>query len=253
MRIEGLAAIVTGGASGLGAATARLLAERGAKVAIFDRQPDEGEALAKEIGGVFSSVDVRREGDVDAALHSAEAEHGVARILVNCAGIVTAMRTVARDFTPHALDRFQDVIDINLVGTFLVLSRFAARLAQAEPIGEERGVIVNTASIAGYDGQIGHAAYAASKAGVIGMTLPLARELAALKIRVMTIAPGVFVTPMVSSLTPEMQRATEQAIPHPSRMARPEEFALLAESIIANPILNGETIRIDAAIRLSPR
>jgi NAD(P)-dependent dehydrogenase (short-subunit alcohol dehydrogenase family) len=253
MQIEGQAAIVTGGASGLGAATARLLAARGAKVAIFDRQPEVGDALAREVGGVFSVVDVRREGDVDAALNAAEAAHGVARILVNCAGIVTAMKTVARDFTPHALDRFQDVIDINLTGTFLVLSRFAARLAQVDPIGEERGVIINTASIAGYDGQIGHAAYAASKAGVIGMTLPIARELAASKIRVMSIAPGVFATPMVASLTPKMQRAVEQAIPHPSRMGRPEEFAMLAESIITNPILNGETIRIDAAIRLPPR
>jgi NAD(P)-dependent dehydrogenase (short-subunit alcohol dehydrogenase family) len=252
MQIQGQSAIVTGGASGLGAATARMLVERGAKVALFDLQREPGEALAGEIGALFLPVDVSSEADVNGALDAAQSMHGPARILVNCAGIAPAIKTVGREFVPHPVDRFRHVIEVNLVGTFIVLSRFAARLAQADPIGEERGVIINTASIAAFEGQIGHAAYSASKAGIVGLTLPIARELAASQIRVMTIAPGVFRTPIVEALPPRVQKSVARQIPHPSRMAHPREFAQLVEAIIFNPALNGETIRIDGAARLPP-
>lgn len=252
MQIEGQSAIVTGGASGLGAATARMLAERGAKVAMFDLECKAGEVLARELGALFQRVDVTKEDDVNQGLGAAEAAHGAARILVNCAGIAAAIKTVGREFVPHPLDRFRQVIEINLVGTFIVLSRFAARLAQKESIGEERGVIICTASIAAFEGQIGHAAYSASKAGIVGFTLPIARELASSQIRVMTIAPGVFSTPMVAGLSAQVQESVARQIPHPNRMAHPREFAQLVESIVRNPILNGETIRIDGAARLPP-
>jgi NAD(P)-dependent dehydrogenase (short-subunit alcohol dehydrogenase family) len=253
MQIEGQSAIVTGGASGLGAATARMLVERGAKVAVFDLRREAGEALAGELGALFFPVEVTDEAAVNGAFETAAAAHGTARILVNCAGIAPAVRTVGRDFTPHPLDKFRQVIEINLVGTFITLSRFAARLARADALGEERGVIVNTASIAAFEGQIGHAAYSASKAGIVGLTLPIARELASSLIRVMTIAPGMFETPIVAGLSPKVREAVATQIPHPSRMAHPREFAQLVESIILNPILNGETIRIDGAVRLPPR
>jgi NAD(P)-dependent dehydrogenase (short-subunit alcohol dehydrogenase family) len=253
MQIEGRAAIVTGGASGLGAATSRALAARGAKVMLFDLQGDVGEALARDIGGLFRQVDVTSERQVEQGLAAAHDAHGVARILVNCAGIAPATRTVGRDLKPHSLEEFRRTIDINLVGTFNVLSKFSARLSALGPIGEERGVIINTASIAAFEGQIGHAAYSASKAGIVGMTLPVARELAAHQIRVMTIAPGVFATPLLASLPARAQESVAEQIPHPRRLADPREFAQLVESIITNPILNGETIRIDAAMRLPPR
>jgi NAD(P)-dependent dehydrogenase (short-subunit alcohol dehydrogenase family) len=253
MHVEGQSAIVTGGASGLGAATVRMLASRGAKVAIFDTQRELGEFLANEVGALFVHLDVTDESAVVAGFKFAAAAHGCARILVNCAGIAPAIKTVGGDFVPHPLDRFRQVIDVNLVGTFSVLSHFAARLAAAPLVGEERGIIINTASIAAFEGQIGHAAYSASKAGIVGLTLPVARELASSQIRIMTIAPGVFRTPIVARLSPEVQESVSRQIPHPSRMAEPWEFAQLVESIILNPMLNGETIRIDGAIRLQAR
>jgi NAD(P)-dependent dehydrogenase (short-subunit alcohol dehydrogenase family) len=253
MQIQGLSAIVTGGASGLGAATAQRLAGLGAKVALFDLECDAGRALANTLGAMFQRVDVTKEGDVEQGLDAAESAHGPARVLVNCAGIAPAIKTVGREFVPHPLDRFRQVIEINLVGTFIVLSRFAARLARQKPIEEERGVIINTASIAAFEGQIGHAAYSASKAGIVGLTLPIARELASSQIRVMTIAPGIFSTPLVAGLSSRVQESVASQIRHPNRMGYPDEFAQLVESIILNPMLNGETIRIDGAVRLPPR
>ncbi|WP_165191500.1 SDR family NAD(P)-dependent oxidoreductase [Caulobacter soli] len=253
MNIQGTSAIVTGAASGLGAATARLLARRGAKVAVFDPNAAEGQAVADEIGGLYHPVDVTDEASVEAGLDAAQAAHGPARILVNCAGVAPAIKTVGREAKPHPIDAFRKAIEINLVGTFLVLSRFSARLQAAEPVGEERGVIVNTASIAAFDGQIGQAAYAASKAGVAGLTLPVARELAASRIRVMTIAPGLFWTPMLAGLPQAAQDSLGQKAPHPNRLGQPGEYAQLVEAIITNPMLNGETIRLDAALRMAPR
>jgi NAD(P)-dependent dehydrogenase (short-subunit alcohol dehydrogenase family) len=253
MELKGLAAIVTGGASGLGGATAKLLAEGGAKVAIFDLNEEAGEAHARAIGGIFVKANVSDEASVTAALDAAEAQHGVARILVNCAGVAPAIKTVGKENVPHPMDQYRRAIEINLIGTFLMISRFAARLAAADAIGEERGVIVNTASVAAYDGQIGQAAYASSKGGVVGMTLPVARDLAQHKIRVMTIAPGIFLTPMLMGLPQAAQDSLGTQVPHPSRLGKPEEYAKLVESIIANPMLNGETIRLDGAIRMAPR
>ncbi|WP_308813902.1 SDR family NAD(P)-dependent oxidoreductase [Sphingomonas sp. GV3] len=253
MKVEKLAAIVTGGASGLGAATARLLAEMGAQVTLFDRNVDAGEALAAEIGGLFQGVDVTDENSVLAGLAAAEAAHGTARLLVNCAGVAPAMKAVGREFVPHPIEGFRKAVEINLVGTFLVASRFAARLQQVDPIGEERGVIVNTASVAAMDGQIGQVAYAASKGGVVSLTLPLAREFAQWQVRVMTIAPGIFWTPMLAGLPQAAQDSLGQQVPHPSRLGRPEEFAQLVIAIVANTMLNGEVIRLDGAIRMAPR
>jgi NAD(P)-dependent dehydrogenase (short-subunit alcohol dehydrogenase family) len=253
MQLHDIAAIVTGGASGLGAAAARALAAEGAKVAVFDLNAEAGAALAAEIGGVFVSANVTDDAGVAAALAAAESVHGVARVLVNCAGVAPGMRVVGKDGTPHALDAFRRAVEINLVGTFNVLSKAAARMLTLEPIGEERGVIVNTASVAAFDGQIGQAAYAASKGGVAGMTLPLARDLAQHKIRVMTIAPGVFETPMVQGFSQAVQDSLGAQVPHPSRLGKPAEYARLALAIIANPMLNGETIRLDGAIRMGPK
>ncbi|WP_327754593.1 SDR family NAD(P)-dependent oxidoreductase (plasmid) [Sphingobium sp. SJ10-10] len=253
MNIEGLAAIVTGGASGLGAATARALAARGARVTLFDLNEEEGVKLAADIGGLFQRVNVTDEDSVNAGLDAAEAAHGTARIAVNCAGVAPAIKAVGREFVPHPIDSFRKAVEINLTGTFLIASRFAARLQQAEAIGEERGVIVNTASVAAFDGQIGQAAYAASKGGVVGLTLPLAREFAQSLIRVVTIAPGIFWTPMLAGLPQAAQDSLGKQVPHPSRLGKPEEYAMLVESIIANPMLNGETIRLDGAIRMAPK
>lgn len=200
MQLDGVAAIVTGGASGLGAATAAMLARGGAKVALFDLDAGKGEVHARELGGTFTKVDVTDDASVEEALAAAETAHGVARVLVNCAGIAPPSRTVSREGKPHPLALFRKVMEVNLIGTFNVLSKVAARLVAAAPLGEERGVIVNTASVAAYDGQIGQAAYAASKAAVAGMTLPVARDLAQSAIRVVTIAPGLFVTPMLEGL-----------------------------------------------------
>jgi NAD(P)-dependent dehydrogenase (short-subunit alcohol dehydrogenase family) len=253
MDIQGVAAIVTGGASGLGGATAEMLTAAGAKVTIFDLQDDAGRKRAERIGGVFAKVNVTDEDSVIAGLDAAEAAHGTARILVNCAGVAPAIKTVGRENVPHPIDAFRKAIEINLVGSFLVLSRFAARLIAAKPVGEERGVIINTASVAAFDGQIGQAAYSASKGGVAGMTLPVARDLSQHLIRVMTIAPGIFWTPMLAGLPQAAQDSLGKQVPHPSRLGKPEEYAQLVEAIVRNPMLNGETIRLDGAIRMAPR
>ena len=253
MELNNVAAIVTGGASGLGGATAEMLAAQGAKVAIFDLNEELGQAHAAKIGGVFCKVNVTDDASVAEGIAKAEQAHGVARVLVNCAGIATGAKTVGRDFVPHALDAFRRVIEINLIGTFNTIAKFAARAATLEPLGEERGVIINTASAAAYDGQIGQAAYAASKGGVVALTLPVARDLAQYGIRVMTIAPGIFWTPMMASMPPNVQEALGKQVPFPSRMGKPEEYALLAQGIIANPMLNGEVIRLDGAIRMPPK
>jgi NAD(P)-dependent dehydrogenase (short-subunit alcohol dehydrogenase family) len=253
MELIDIPAIVTGGASGLGAATAEMLAGLGAKVSIFDLNEAEGKLLAEKLGGVFAKVDVTDEETVQAGIATAEAAHGVARVLVNCAGIALGIKTVGRENLPHPMQQFRKTIEINLIGTFNVVSKFAARLAGAQPIGEERGVIINTASVAAFEGQIGQAAYAASKAGVAGMTLPIARDLAQFGIRVLTIAPGTFWTPMLAGLPQAAQDSLGQQTPFPNRLGKPSEYALLVQSIIANPMLNGETIRLDGAIRMAPR
>jgi len=248
-----MAAVVTGGASGLGSATARMLADSGAKVTIFDLNEEAGKAKAAEIGGRFVSANVADDASVAAGLAAAEEAHGVARILVNCAGIAPAIKTVGKENVPHPFDVFAKTITVNLVGTFNVISKFAARLAAADEIEGERGVIVNTASVAAFDGQIGQAAYSASKAGVVGMTLPIARDLAQHKIRVMTVAPGIFLTPMLEAFPKNVQDALGAQVPHPSRLGKPAEYAQLVQSIILNPMLNGEVIRLDGAIRMAPR
>lgn len=253
MKIEGVAAIVTGGASGLGGSTARRLADAGAKVTIFDLNAELGQATARDIGGQFLSVNVIDEAAVEAAIEEAEAINGKARILVNCAGIAPPAKVIGRDGKAVPLGDFSKIISINLIGSFNMLSKFAARIVDAEQIGEERGVIINTASVAAYEGQIGQAAYAASKGGVVSMTLPIAREFARYGIRVMTIAPGIFWTPMLASLPQEAQDSLGKQTPFPSRLGQPEEYAHLVESIVTNPMLNGETIRLDGAIRMAPK
>ena len=253
MKIEGQAAIVTGGASGLGGATADRLAGAGAKVAIFDLNEDRGRAKADAIGGTFLKVDVTNEADVEAAIAEAEGLHGKARILVNCAGIGPPAKVIDRDGNPTPLAGFATVVNINLLGSVNVLSKFAAALHRADPVGEERGVIINTASVAAFDGQIGQAAYAASKGGVVGMTLPIARELARYGIRVMTIAPGLFLTPLLETLSEEIRASLGAQVPFPSRLGDPSEFGQLVASIVENPMLNGETIRLDGAIRMAPK
>ncbi|MHA6721902.1 SDR family NAD(P)-dependent oxidoreductase [Sphingomonas sp. RS2018] len=253
MQMKDVAAIVTGGASGLGEATAAMLAAGGARVAILDRNAEVGTATAERIGGVFAGADVTDEASVATAIATAEAAHGVARILVNCAGVAPVGRTVDKHGAPLSLAAFRQAVEINLIGSFNVLSQFAARAITVEPEGEERGVIVNTASVAAFDGQIGQVSYAASKAGVAGMTLPVARDLAQHRIRVMTIAPGIFLTPMLMGLPQAAQDSLGTQVPHPSRLGRPEEYAQMVEAIIANPMLNGEVIRLDGAIRMAPR
>lgn len=253
MEIKGLAAIVSGGASGLGRATAQMLANAGAKVTIFDMNENAGQKVADEIGGAFASVNVTSEASVDAGLDLAEQAHGSARILVNCAGIAPAAKTVGKGNVPHPLDTFRSVIEVNLIGTFNVISKFAARAVALDEIEGERGVIVNTASVAAYEGQIGQAAYSASKGGVVGMTLPIARDLAQHKIRVMTIAPGIFLTPMLEGLPQQVQDSLGAHIPHPSRLGKPSEYAHLVAAIVTNPMLNGDVIRLDGAIRMGPK
>jgi NAD(P)-dependent dehydrogenase (short-subunit alcohol dehydrogenase family) len=253
MNIDGVAAIVTGGASGLGAGTAERLARAGAKVTIFDLNAELGTAKAAELGGHFVAVNVTDEEAVRAAIAEAEGVHGKARILVNCAGIGPPAKVLNRDGSAIALADFAKIVTINLIGTFNVISKFAERLHTADLLGEERGVIVNTASVAAYEGQIGQAAYSASKGGVVGMTLPIAREFARYGIRVMTIAPGIFWTPLLASLPQEAQDSLGQQVPFPSRLGQPQEYAQLVESIVTNPMLNGETIRLDGAIRMAPK
>ncbi|WP_323804111.1 SDR family NAD(P)-dependent oxidoreductase [Sulfitobacter litoralis] len=253
MHLNGQAAIVTGGASGLGGATAEFLAQAGAKVTIFDMNAELGEDKAAAIGGKFLRVDVTDESAVEAAIAAAEGLHGKARILVNCAGIGPPAKVVDRDGAALPLASFTSVVNVNLLGSFNVLSKFAAALHKADPIGEERGVIINTASVAAFDGQIGQAAYAASKGGIVGMTLPVARELARYGIRVMTIAPGLFLTPLLASLPQEAQDSLGAQVPFPSRLGDPSEYAKMVGAIIDNPMLNGETIRLDGAIRMAPK
>jgi NAD(P)-dependent dehydrogenase (short-subunit alcohol dehydrogenase family) len=251
--VKNLCAVVTGGASGLGSAAAEMLASRGARVAIFDLNEEAGIALAERLGGSFYRVDVTSAESVDDGLASAAERLGTPRILVNCAGIAPGARVIGKDGAPHSLDLFRKGVEINLIGTFNVISRFAARLAAANVEGEEAGVIINTASVAAFEGQIGQASYAASKAGVVGMTLPIARDLAQHRIRVMTIAPGIFLTPMLQSLPQATQDSLGTQVPLPSRLGKPSEYAQLVQSIIDNPMLNGEVIRLDGAIRMGPR
>jgi NAD(P)-dependent dehydrogenase (short-subunit alcohol dehydrogenase family) len=253
MHIMGSTFIVTGGASGLGEATSRLLAARGAHVVVADLNAERGEAVASEIGGRYARCDVSSETDAAAAVETALAAFGEVRGLVNCAGIATAEKTLGKN-GPHALASFARTIGINLIGTFNMIRLTAAAIARTEPLPSgERGVIVNTASVAAFDGQIGQAAYSASKGGVVGMTLPIAREFAALGIRVMTIAPGIFWTPMLAGLPEEAQISLGKQVPFPPRLGRPEEYAALVEAIVTNEMLNGETIRLDGAIRMAPR
>ena len=253
MDINGLAAIVTGGASGLGAATAEMLAAAGAKVTIFDMNEEAGQAQAEKIGGAFIKVNVTDEDNVQAAVADAEARHGIDQILVNCAGIATGAKTVGKENKPHPLDQFRKTVEINLIGTYTVIAHVAARMSTADPMGEERGVIINTASVAAFEGQMGQAAYSASKGGVVGLTLPVARDLAQYGIRVMAIAPGIFYTPMMAGMPQNVQDALGKQVPFPSRLGQPSEYALMVQSIIANPMLNGEVIRLDGAIRMQPR
>jgi NAD(P)-dependent dehydrogenase (short-subunit alcohol dehydrogenase family) len=253
MNIQGVAAIVTGGASGLGGATAERLAGLGAKVTLFDLNAELGQQKAQAIGGHFVRVDICDEAAVEDALSSAEEQNGKARILVNCAGIAPPAKVIGRDGKPLPLADFSKIISVNLIGSFNVLSKFAARIADADPIGEERGVIINTASVAAFEGQIGQAAYAASKAGIVGMALPIAREFARYGIRVMTIAPGIFWTPMLGALPQEAQDSLGRQTPFPARLGQPDEYARLVEAIVTNPMLNGEVIRVDGAIRMAAK
>ncbi|MCL4674906.1 MAG: SDR family NAD(P)-dependent oxidoreductase [Pararhodobacter sp.] len=253
MLIKDQAAIITGGASGLGGATAELLAAAGAKVTIFDMNEALGRAHAERIGGAFFKVDVTDETAVEEALGAAEGLHGKARILVNCAGIGPPAKIIDREGKPLPLASFTSVVNVNLYGSFNVLAKFAARLHTGDLLGEERGVIINTASVAAYDGQIGQAAYAASKGALVGLTLPAARELARYGIRVVTIAPGLFLTPLLASLPQEAQDSLGRQVPFPPRLGHPSEYAKMVAAIIDNPMLNGEVIRLDGAIRMAPK
>jgi NAD(P)-dependent dehydrogenase (short-subunit alcohol dehydrogenase family) len=253
VQLSGSVAIVTGAASGLGLAAARRIVDGGGKVVLLDLPSSAGEQAAADLGdgARFSPGDVTSENDVRAALEVA-AELGTVRIAVNCAGIANAARTIGKN-GPFPLDVFTKVVTVNLIGTFNVIRLAAERIAVADEIDGERGVIVNTASIAAFDGQIGQAAYSASKGGIVGLTLPVARDLAAAKIRVMTIAPGLFNTPLLAGLPEEAKASLGAQVPHPARLGEPDEYGLTVTQIIANPMLNGEVIRLDGAIRMAPR
>ncbi|NWG72220.1 MAG: 3-hydroxyacyl-CoA dehydrogenase [Parvularculaceae bacterium] len=253
MKLGGVAAVVTGGASGLGGATAEALAREGARVAVWDMQADKGEAHARKIAGVFCQTNVADEESVKAALAKTLSAAGAPRVLVNCAGVAVAEKTVGKNGA-HVLSNFKRVIDVNLVGTFNCIRLVAEAMEKNEPLEDgERGVIINTASVAAFDGQIGQAAYSASKAGVVGMTLPIARDLMNIGIRVNTIAPGIFWTPMMAGMDPKVRDALAAMVPFPKRLGKPEEFASLALEIVRNPMLNGEVIRLDGAIRMQPK
>ena len=252
MEIKGHAALVTGGASGLGAATARALAAAGAKVAVFDLNEKAAQDIAKDIGGVAVACDVADAKGAQAAIDTAAKAQGPARILVNCAGVGTAKRIVGRD-GPMPLEDFERVIRINLIGTFNMMRLAAAAMQGLEPIDGERGVIVSTASIAAFDGQIGQSAYSSSKGGVAALTLPAAREFSQFGIRVMAIAPGIFGTPMLKGLPQEAQDSLGASVPFPKRLGEPREFAALVMHIVCNGYLNGEVIRIDGALRMAPK
>ena len=253
MDLNGQAALVTGGGSGLGAATAEALASAGARVAVADLNGDAARAVAARIGGVAVPCDVAYPDSAERAFATARDAHGVLRVLVNCAGVGTAGRVVGRDGA-QPLESFEKVIRVNLIGSFNMLRLAAAEMSAAEPREQdERGVIINTASIAAYDGQIGQCAYAASKAGVVGLTLPAARELARVGVRVVSIAPGLFLTPMLQTVPDDLRKALGESVPYPSRLGDPSEFAALVLHICANRMLNGETIRLDGALRMAPR
>lgn len=250
-----IAAVVTGGASGLGEATARELAAAGVRVAIFDMNVERGNQIAKEIGGVFCKVNVSDAESVSAAFALARQIHGQERICVSCAGIALAAKTVDRDGNYHQPYLFNKTISVNLIGTFNVSSQSATEMSKAEPLNDdgERGVIVNTASVAAFEGQIGQVAYAASKGGVASMTIPMARDLSRSGIRVMAIAPGLFLTPMLENMPEDVQTALGAQVPFPSRLGNPSEYAALVRHIAENTMLNGEVIRLDGAIRMVPR
>ena len=253
MNVRDSVAIVTGGASGLGLATTRALLAAGARVVILDLPGSPGERVAADLGSEvrFAAADVRHEDDVAAALDVADSL-GPLRVAVNCAGTGNAIRLLGRNGV-FPLAEFTKIVNINLIGTFNVIRLAAERIAKQDLVGEERGVVVNTASVAAFDGQIGQAAYSASKAGVAGMTLPIARDLASHQIRVVTIAPGLFDTPPMAAAPEELRAALGKQVPHPSRLGDPDEFAELVAHVVANPMLNGEVIRLDGAIRMSPR
>ncbi|MDA3644192.1 SDR family NAD(P)-dependent oxidoreductase [Saccharopolyspora indica] len=253
MHIAGTSALITGGASGLGLATARRLSAAGALVTLLDLPTANGAVAAESIGSEasFAPADVTDPEQVGAAVALA-AERGPLRIVVNCAGIGNAGRTVGKN-GPLSLNSFRKVVEVNLIGTFNVIRLAAAHMVDSELSGEERGLIVNTASVAAFDGQIGQASYSAAKGGIVGMTLPIARDLANRQIRVVTIAPGMFATPILAGLSDEARRSLESQVPHPSRLGDPDEYAALVEHVAANPMLNGEVIRLDGAIRMSPR
>ncbi len=255
MQLQGSTALVTGGASGLGEACVRRFVAHGANVIIVDRDDEKGSALASELGGAtgFAKADVTSEADIQNAINTALSVFGSLNIVVNCAGIGMAMRTTSKN-GPHPLEVFETVIKVNLIGTFNVIRLAATAMANNAPnSGDERGVIINTASVAAFDGQIGQAAYSASKGGIVGMTLPIARDLSRDGIRVVTIAPGIFDTPLLAALPEPARISLGQQVPFPSRLGRPEEYAQLAQAIVENEMLNGETIRLDGAIRMSPK
>ena len=253
MQIGGSVFLVTGGASGLGGATAKMLAGAGGKVVIADLKEAEGSALAKELGGKFVRTDVTDDASGKAAVAAAVDSYGTVQGLINCAGVVHGEKVLGKE-GPHALGSFARVVNINLVGTFNMVRLAAGAMAKNTPNpGGERGVIVNTASVAAFDGQMGQAAYAASKAAVAGMTLPLARDLSRNGIRVMTIAPGIFETPMAEQIPPDIAEALAKSVPFPPRLGRPSEYAALVRAIIENEMLNGEVIRLDGAIRMAPK
>jgi len=254
-----ITAVITGGASGLGAATARLLASHGVRVALLDLNAELGEPLAKSLGGIFCKVDVTSSAEVDAALAKSRASLGQERILVNCAGVGGSVKTVSRDrdtkaIKEYPLANFERIVGINLIGTFRCITKSAAGMLALEPLPDgDRGVIINTASVAAEDGQVGQAAYAASKAGVVGLTLVVARDLASERIRVNTILPGIFDTPLLARAPEKIKASLAEQVPFPKRLGRPEEFAHLAHAMITNGYFNGEHVRLDGAIRMAPR
>lgn len=254
MQVKGHAAIVTGGASGLGAATARALAKAGAKVAVFDVNEAGAREVAAEIGGVAAVCDVADAKSAEAAVAQARSAHGAARIAINCAGIGPAARIVGKDGAPMALDQFRRVIEINLIGSFNIMRLAAADMVGLEPLEDgERGVIISTASVAAFEGQIGQAAYSASKGGIVALSLPAAREFARSGIRVNAIAPGLFATPLLLGMPQNVQDSLAASVPFPSRFGKPEEYAATVLHIISNPMINGECIRLDGALRMQPK
>lgn len=252
MNVAGASALITGGASGLGAATARSLAEAGAHVVLVDLDESRGAQVAAELGGSFTHGDVTDENATDAALDQAES-HGPLRVLVHCAGKGGTLRVLDKEGNPGSLDTYRSLINVNLVGTFNSLRLSSARMAKNDEVDDERGVCILTASVAAWEGQIGQIPYASAKAGVVGMTIVAARDLANRRIRVTTIAPGIFDTPILNRFSQEVRDKLGAQVPHPNRLGRPEEYASLAMEVIRNPMINGETIRLDGAIRMSAR